>query len=93
VDLTRAADLYVRGRSLRQIGAELGVYWSTVSQQLRQTGIRMRRGAPAYPVSTQQVLELRGQGLAWNEVAKRVDMTISGTWSRSKGLAGGAWQG
>src|SRR5215204_5725196 len=42
----------------------------------------MRRGAPAHPASTQQILELRDQGLTWNEVAKQVDMTVSGAWSR-----------
>jgi hypothetical protein len=34
VDVKRAADLYAQGRSLGEIGAELGVHWSTVSQQL-----------------------------------------------------------
>jgi hypothetical protein len=42
VDLKRAADLYAQGRTLRQIGAELGVHWSTVSQQLQSAGITMR---------------------------------------------------
>jgi hypothetical protein len=27
-------------------------------------------------------LELRDQGLTWNDVAKQVDMTASGAWSR-----------
>jgi Homeodomain-like domain len=31
VDVDRAADLYAQGWTLRQIGAELGVHWSTVS--------------------------------------------------------------
>jgi DNA-binding transcriptional ArsR family regulator len=73
VDVQRAADLYAQGRSVRQIGAELGVHWSTVSHQLQKAGITMRRGAPrAHPASTQQILELRDQGLTWNEVARRV---------------------
>jgi hypothetical protein len=43
----------------------------------------MRRGGPpAHPASTQQILELRDQGLTWNEIAKQVDMTVSGVWSR-----------
>ena len=37
---------------------------------------------PTRPASTQQILELRDQGLTWNEVAKQVDMTVSGAWSR-----------
>jgi len=42
----------------------------------------MRRGGPpAHPASTQQILELRDRGLTWNEVAKQVDMTVSGAWS------------
>jgi hypothetical protein len=82
VDVKRAADLYAQGRSLRQIGTELGVHWSTVGQQLQSVGITMRRGGPsAHPASTQQILELRDQGLTWNEVAKQIDMTVSGAWS------------
>ena len=36
MDVKRAADLYTQGRTLRQIGAELGVHWSTVSQKLQE---------------------------------------------------------
>jgi hypothetical protein len=83
VDVQRPADLYAQGWTLRQIGAELGVHWSTVSQQLQRAGIRMRSGGPpAHPTSTQEILELRDQGLTWNEVAKQVDMTVSNAWSR-----------
>ena len=83
VDVKRAADLYGQGWILRQIGAELGVHWSTVSQQLQMAGVTMRRGGPsAHPASTQQILELRNRGLTWTEVAERVDMTDSGAWSR-----------
>ena len=43
----------------------------------------MRSGGPsAYPASTQQILELRDQGLTWNEVATQLGMTVSGAWSR-----------
>jgi hypothetical protein len=83
VDVDRAADMYAQGRSLRQIGAELGVHWSTVGQQLQSAGIPMRRGGPpAHTAPTRQILELRDQGLTWNEVAEQVDMTVSGAWSR-----------
>jgi hypothetical protein len=82
VDVERAADLYAQGWTLRQIGDEQGVSSTTVSDQLRRAGVTMRRGAPAHPASTQQILELRDQGLTWNEVAKQVDMTVSGAWSR-----------
>ena len=68
---------------VRQIGAELGVPWTAVSHQLRRAGVTMRRGGPpARPASTQQILELRDQGLTWNEVAEQVGMTRSGAWSR-----------
>jgi len=43
VDLKRAADLYAQGRTLREIGAELGVTSTTVSEQLRRAGVTMRR--------------------------------------------------
>jgi Homeodomain-like domain len=83
VDLNRAADLYAQGWTLRQIGAELGVHWSTVSEQLHRSGVKMRsNGPPAHPASTEQILELRDQGLTWNEIAEQVDMTASGVWSR-----------
>jgi hypothetical protein len=83
VDAKRAADLYAQGRSLRQIGAELGISSTTVSEQLRRAGVIMRRGGPSsHPASTQRILVLRDQGLTWNEVAKQVDMTVSGAWSR-----------
>jgi hypothetical protein len=84
VDVKRAADLYAEGRTLRQIGAELGVSRTTVSEQLRQAGVTMRRrGVPgAHSASTQQIVELRDRGLTWNEVAEQVDMTVSGAWSR-----------
>src|SRR5829696_10528310 len=79
VDVKRAADLYARGWTLRQIGAELGVHWSTVSQQLQRAGVTMRRSGPhAHAASTQQILELRDQGLTWPEIAEQVDMTVSG---------------
>jgi DNA-binding CsgD family transcriptional regulator len=81
VDVPYAADLCAQGRTLRQIGAELDVHWSTVSQQLQRAGITMRRGAPAHTVSTQQILQLRDQGLTWNEIAEQVGMTVSGVWS------------
>jgi hypothetical protein len=85
VDVKRAADLYAQGRTLRQIGAELAVPWTAVGHQLRQAGIPMRRGGPsAHPASTQQILELRDQGLTWNEVAEQVDMTVPGVWSRHR---------
>jgi hypothetical protein len=83
VDVQRAADFYARGRTLRQIGAELGISSTTVSEHLRRAGVAVLRGGPSsHPASTQQILELRDQGLTWNEVAKQVDMTVSGAWSR-----------
>jgi hypothetical protein len=75
VDVKRAADLYAQGWAVRQIGAELGVHWSTVGQQLRHIGVTMRRGASAHPASTQQILDLRDKGLTWTEIAERVGMT------------------
>jgi hypothetical protein len=81
--LPRAADLYAQGRSLRQIGAELGVPWTAVGYQLRGAGVTMRRGGPpSHPASTQQIRVRRDQGLTWNEVAEQVDMTVSRAWNR-----------
>jgi transcriptional regulator len=36
----------------------------------------MRRGAPAHDASTDQILQLRDQGLSWTEVADQVGMTL-----------------
>jgi predicted DNA-binding transcriptional regulator AlpA len=83
VDIERAADLYVQGWTLRQVANELALTEATVSDQLRRAGVTMRRsGPPAHSAATDQILELRDQGLSWNEVAKQVDMTVSGAWSR-----------
>jgi hypothetical protein len=82
VDVDRTADLYTQGWTLRQIAAELGLTETTVSDQLRRAGVTMRRGAPPHPASTEQIVELRDRGLSWSEVAKQVDMTVSGAWSR-----------
>ena len=58
VDVKRAADLYAQGRTLRQIGAELGVTATTVGHQLRSAGVSMRRSdTPVHPASTQQIRE------------------------------------
>jgi hypothetical protein len=54
--------LYAQGWTLRQIGAELGLTETTVSDQLRRAGIIMRRGGPpAHLASTDQIVELRDQ--------------------------------
>ena len=84
MDVKRAADLDAEGWTLRRIGAELGLTPTTVSHQLRRAGVTIRRGGgpSAPPASTEQIRELRDQGLTWNEVATQVDMTVSGAWSR-----------
>jgi hypothetical protein len=83
VDVKRAAELYAQGWTLSQIGAELGVQSNIVHDHLRRAGVTMRPvGAPTHPASTQEILDLRDQGLTWTEVAKQVDMTVSGAWSR-----------
>ena len=83
VDVKRAAELCAQGWTLRQIGAQLGLTETTLSDQLPRAEIAMRRGAPpTHPASTQKILELRDQGLTWTEVATQVDMTVSGVWRR-----------
>jgi hypothetical protein len=54
-----------------------------MSDQPRRAGVSLRRsGPPTHPASTQQILELRDQGLTWNDVAKQVDVTVSRAWCR-----------
>ena len=78
MDVKRAAELYAQGWTLSQIGAELGVQSNIVHDHLRRAGVTMRPvGAPTHPASTQEILDLRDQGLTWTEVAKQVDMTAS----------------
>jgi hypothetical protein len=56
---------------------------------LRRDGITIRRGGPPpHAASTQKIMELRDQGLTWNEVARQVDMTVSGVWSRYRRAGG-----
>jgi len=43
VDVKGAADLYGQGRSLRQIGAELGLSATTVNEQRRRAGVTLGR--------------------------------------------------
>jgi hypothetical protein len=53
------------------------------SEQLRCDGVTLRRSGPsAHPAATDQIVELRDQGLNWAEVAEQVGMTRSGAWSR-----------
>jgi hypothetical protein len=48
VDVQRAADLYTKGWTLRQIGTELGVPWTAVGYQHRRVGVTMRRSGPPH---------------------------------------------
>jgi hypothetical protein len=82
VDVQRAVASYAKGWTLRQIGAELGLSATTVSEQLRRAVTMRRGGPPAHPASTQEILERHDRGQTWNEVARQVDMTVSGAWSR-----------
>jgi hypothetical protein len=83
VDVKRAAKLYAQGWTLSEICAELGVQSNLVHDHLRRAGVTMRPvGAPNHLASTQEIRDLRDQGLTWTEVSKRVDMTVSGAWSR-----------
>jgi hypothetical protein len=85
VNVERAADFYAEGWTLRQIGDEQGISSTTVSEQLRRAGVIMRHSGPSsHPASTQQIRELRDQGLTWPEIAAQVDMTVSGVWSRHR---------
>jgi IS30 family transposase len=99
VNVERAADFYAEGWTLRQIGDEQGISSTTVSEQLRRAGVIMRHSGPSsHPASTQQIRELRDQGLTWPEIAEQVDMTVSGAWSRyrrarqQKSPRSGRWQ-
>jgi hypothetical protein len=55
--------------------------------ELRKSGVIMRRSVPADPASSQQILELRDQGLTLTEVAEQVGMTVSGLGAATRGLS------
>jgi len=64
VDVKCAAELYAQGWTLSQISAELGVRSNLVHDHLRRAGVTMRPvGAPTHPAATQEILDLRDQGL------------------------------
>ena len=70
MDVERAAELYAQGWTLSQIGAEMGVRGNVVHDHLRRAGVTMRPvGAPTHLTSTQEIQDLRDQGLTWTEVA------------------------
>ena len=83
MDVERAAELYAKGWTLSQIGAELGLRGNVVHDHLRRAGVTMR---PSAHLPTQPPPKWSStcvdQGLTWSEVAKQVDMTVSGAWSR-----------
>ena len=82
VDVKRAAELYAQGWTLSQIGAELDVRSNVVHDHLRRAGVTMRPvGAPTHPASTQEILDLRDQGLTWTEVAERPGHQSRRTWA------------
>ena len=88
MDLQRATDLYAQGWTLRQIGAELGAHWSTVSQELPSAGVIMRRGAPPPILRPQnRSWSCRNRGLSWTMTWSRSPKQIVGESTR----LGGVW--
>jgi hypothetical protein len=61
--------LYVQGWILRKSVPSSASPRPPSANQLRRARVTMRRGAPAHDVSTDQILQLRDQGLSWTEVA------------------------
>jgi lambda repressor-like predicted transcriptional regulator len=81
--MDRAAELYAAGWTLRRIGAELGVDHSTVAHRLHRAGAKLRRGGPRrHDVDTQQILDLRDQGMSMAAIAAQVGMSVPGVWAR-----------
>ncbi len=83
--------LYAAGRSVEQVAAEMGINPTTVSRRLRAAGVQMHPvGARRIPVSDEEILRLRGQGLLWRQVAEQVGMSAPGVHARWRrlGLAG-----
>jgi hypothetical protein len=62
VDVKRAAELYARGMSLREVAAHLGVTPDAIRWQLRQAGVAMR--PPGRPKATKG----RARPRQWREI-------------------------
>lgn len=87
LDVDRMALLYGQGHTVDQIGTELGVNARTVHRRLRAAGVQMRPpGVARLPVTDEEILRLRGQGLLWREVGDRVGMTTPGVHRRWRQL-------
>jgi hypothetical protein len=71
VDVEHAAELYAQSWTLRQIGGGRSLTCGGPSTSPCPSHHASRRSR-AHRVCTQQILELRDQGLTWNEVAKQV---------------------
>ena len=72
---------------LRQIGAELGAHWSTVSQELPMPASSCVEALPPPPASTEQIVERRNRGLSWTMTWSRSPKQIVGESTR----LGGVW--
>jgi hypothetical protein len=84
---TLSVQPYAQGRTLRQIGAEPGVPWTAVSHQLRRAGLTMRRGGPpARSASTDQILDLRDQGLTWSDQLQHVRRLVKSNVDRQRSM-------
>jgi hypothetical protein len=83
VDVKRAANLYNRVIACARSVPSWRAPWTAVSHQLPSAGITMRTGLlPLVPLPHNRSLSSVTKGLTWAEVAKQVDMTVSGAWSR-----------
>jgi DNA-binding Lrp family transcriptional regulator len=90
-EVARAVRLYEAGRTLDEIGAELGFSESWVWRCIH-TLVDIRPAAPrGAGVSDQQILELRGSGMSWSRIAATTGMSVSGVRYRHDVATGKGW--
>jgi DNA-binding Lrp family transcriptional regulator len=90
-EVARAVCLYEAGRTLDEIGTELGYSESWVWRKIH-TLVDIRPAAPrGTGVSDQQILELRAAGMSWSRIAAATGMSVSGVRYRYDVATGKGW--
>jgi DNA-binding Lrp family transcriptional regulator len=90
-EIARAVRLYEAGRTLDEIGTELGFSESWVWRKIH-TLVDIRPAAPrGTGVSDQQILELREAGMSWSRIAAATGMSVSGVRYRHMMASGQSW--
>jgi DNA-binding Lrp family transcriptional regulator len=90
-EIARAVRLYEAGRTMEQVGAELGFSESWVWRKIHKL-VDIRPAAPrGTGVTDQRILELRESGMSWSRIAAATGMSVSGVRYRHAMASGASW--